>query len=302
MATTACNGAKNTGQLSCTPKKNVDAGIVLVYQTADDGTANKILSSDTIDSAYITALINNADKSKRWYPLMNLKTVIGERQDPTTQDIDGVSYNTKTGVRNYDGTIYGAGANPQLEGAINSRASIKDAYYKIDINGNLTGILDEDGNLLPIKIELGTLYSKYKEPTATEVQNVSIKFMVKESVKDSDLRTLDAQTITTDLLEIEGLKDVIGVSSAPSTTGFVLTAEMLYGSNPFALPAFSGALLADFVVYNVTTASAIVLTSVTEGADGVYTFLMPAQTSADVLTVDLSKDGFEMVTVDVTIP
>lgn len=302
MATNACsNGASNTGQPSCVPKKNVDAGIILVKQVADDGAVNKILSSDAVDASYVSALINNTDTSKRWYPVMNLKTVIGERAEPTTQDIDGVSFNTKVGTRTYDGMVYGAQANPQFEGVLNSFANGKYGYYKIDINGNLTGILNEDGDLIPIKIELGTLFAVYKEPTATEVQNVHLKFMVKESVKDSDLRTLDAQTITTDLLEISGLIDVTGVATSPSTTGFVLTNKVIYG-NPFVLPAFSGAVLADYVVYNETTTSAVVVTSVTEGADGVYTFVMPAQTSADVLTVTLSKVGFEMSPVTVTIP
>ena len=117
--------------------------------------------------------------------------------------------------------VYGAQANPQFEGVLNSFANGKYGYFKIDINGNLTGIINEDGDLIPIKIELGTLFSVYKEPTATEVQNVHLKFMVKESVKDADLRTLDAQTITTDLLEISGLIDVTGVATSPSTTGFM---------------------------------------------------------------------------------
>ena len=302
MATNACNnGAENTGQPSCVPKKNVDAGIVLVKQIADDGSVNKISASDAVDASYVSALINQSDKSKRWYPVMNLKTVIGERAEPTTQDIDGVSYNTKVGTRTYDGIVYGAFANPQFEGVLNSFANGKYGYYKIDINGNLTGIIDENGDLIPIKIELGTLYAIYKEPTATEVQNVHLKFMVKESVKDKDLRTLDAQTITTDLLEIAGLIDVTGVATSPSTTGFVLTNKVIYG-NPFVLPAFTGAVMADYTVYNETTTSAVVLTSVTEGADGVYTFVMPAQTSADILSVNLSKDGFEMDAVTVTIP
>jgi len=302
MASNDCgNGALNTGQPSCVPKKSVDAGIIFVNYLNDAGTVNFIPSGTTVDSTFVSGLINNADKSVRWYPAMNIKSVVGERADNVTQDIDGIAYNVKRGVRAYDGSFYGNFANPKFVKALESRASIQDAYFKVDINGNLTGIEDESGNVAPIKIQSSTLQVKYKEPTVTELQMVNLKFSVDESQNDSDLVTLDSQTVTTDLLSIAGLIDVTGVSTSPATTGFVLTTKLIYG-NPFALPAFSGAVLADFVLYNTTTSSSITATSVTEGADGVYTFVMPAQTSADEVTVDLSKDGFEMSTVTVTIP
>jgi hypothetical protein len=46
----------------------------------------------------------------------------------------------------------------------------------------------------------------------------------------------------------------------------------------------------------------VVITSVTESPDGTYTFVIPAQTSADVLTLNLQKDGFDMTALTVVIP
>ena len=299
MATDACNGALNTGQPTCVPRKNVDAGIILVPQVANDGTVNKILSSDVVDASYVTALINQTDKSKRWTPLMDLKTVIGERAENTTQDIDGVAFNVKQGIRAYDGSIFGNAGNPQLEGAIKSRANLRDAYFKVDINGNLTGNLDADGNLLPIKIEFGTLQALYKEPTSSEVQNVNIKFSIKESEKDSDMRTLGSATITADLLSISGVIDIQGVVTLPAITGFTLNAELIYG-DPFNLPAFSGALVADWVLTD-TVLGAIVPASAIEGVDGEYVFLATL-TSSNTIILTSSKDGFELAPITFVIP
>ena len=301
MATIDCkDGALNTGQPSCVPNDAVDVGIIFVNQLADDGTANKILSTDTIDASYVLALINNTDKSKRWYPVMDLKSIAGVRAENVTEDIDGVAKNITQGVRNYDAKMYGNFANPKFQGVLKSFANIKLAYYKIDVNGNLTANIGADGNYYPIKVENGTLQSVYNYASKATSQNIQLKFMVKETEQDANLITLDGNTITTDLTDISGLIDVFGVTSLPTTTSVVLTANLIYG-NPSALPKFEGAVLADFVVYNKTTSSGITPTSVVENTPGVYTFAFSAQTANDVITINLSKGGFEMKEVTATL-
>ena len=121
----------------------------------------------------------------------------------------------------------------------------------------------------------------------------------KESVKDSDLRTLDGQTITTDLLEITGLIDINAVATLPAITGMTLTAEVIYG-NPFSLPAYTGALISDWV-FTDTVLGVITPASVTEGADGVYVVLATF-TTTNTIIVTSSKDGFELASVTVVIP
>lgn len=300
MATDACNGALNTGQPSCVPKKGVDSGLFMVNQIANDGTANKIPFGTIIDAAYIEARINDTDESKKWFPVQDLKTVTGERAENVTQDIDGVSQNVKQGARNYNGTIYGNAGNPQMEGALKSRASIRDAYFKISLEGDLTGNLEAvSKDLLPIKIEFGTLKVLYKEPTASEVQNVNIQFSVKETEKDSNMRTLNAASITTDLVDVKGLIDVQGVVTLPAITGFTLNAELIYG-NPFALPAFTGALVADWVLTD-TVLGVVVPASAIEGADGEYVFLATL-TSTNTIVLTSSKIGFELEPITFVIP
>jgi hypothetical protein len=86
-----------------------------------------------------------------------------------------------------------------------------------------------------------------------------------------------------------------------STTGFSTELTYDYGT-AVTKQKFKGAVLADFTLYNETTTASVTITSVTEATDGNYDFVIPAQTSADVLTLSLSKDGFEMTDLTVTIP
>lgn len=309
MAQDACANALNTGQPNCVPIQKVDAGIILVNYLADDGTVNSIKKADTFDTAYVTALVNAGNvgsalsRSERWFPLMGLKTVVGERADNITEDIDGVSTNVKDGVRNYDAMIVGKAGNPQLLKALNSRASLRDAYFKVSLDGNLTGILDSvTGNINPIKIESSTLQNKLIDPTASTIQKVSIKFTVDVNEKDEDLRTLNSATISADLLDIMGLIDVVGAATSPTTTTVTLTTTFIYGDQ-FVLNPFKGAVLADFPVFNVTTSLAVVPASVIEtpADSGIYLFTYAAQTGSDVMTINLQKSGFEMDEVTFTV-
>jgi len=59
------------------------------------------------------------------------------------------------------------------------------------------------------------------------------------------------------------------------------------------LIAFSGAVSADFDLYNNTTAGTVAVTSAeTTPGSGNYTFTFAAQTTGDSLTLSIDKDGF----------
>ena len=100
---------------------------------------------------------------------------------------------------------------------------------------------------------------------------------------------------------MRGILDVNAVYSSISTTGFVMATTSDYGDVKTPL-VVKGLLLADFSLYNNTAAASVVITSVTESPDGTYTFVIPAQTSADVMTLTISADGFELQDTTITIP
>ena len=65
----------NTGLPSCYKALTLATGIFMTPTYGNDGTKNVIDTTDTIDDAYILAAINNADQSKRWFPLQKLNAV-----------------------------------------------------------------------------------------------------------------------------------------------------------------------------------------------------------------------------------
>lgn len=293
------------GQPSCVPSFGRDARIVFVQYLDNTGAVNSIKSTDVLDATFFENKINAGagssvlDASLRWNITETINNVTNERGDNVTEDIDGYAINVEEGVRTYDGTFYGAIANPVYVKSLKSMSCAQVGYFIVDVNGNVIGMENLlTGDLDPIKMKRSTLQVKYNPKTSSASQNINIKFAVAEGQEDGNLS--QAIVSLTDTLALRSLINVNGVSSAPATTGVVVTAKLSYGNYNNKI-AFEGAVLADFDVYNVTTASIVTPSAVTESPAGVYTFLYTVL-SADVLTIDLDKTGFVMGTVDVVTP
>jgi len=300
------DGVTPFGQPSCVPSFGRDSRIIFVQYLDNLGAVNSIKSTDVLDASFFEGKINAGagaslvDSSLRWNITETINNVVGERSENVTQDIDGIPLNVKQGVRNYDGTFYGAIANPTYVGALESMACSQMGYFIIDVNGNIIGMKnDTTGDLDPIKVQRNTLQVMYKFPTSTEVQNINIKFAVEENERDAELNYTPVTAV--DTLALRSLLSIEGVTSNPALTGADLTMSLAYGT-AFNGIAYEGALLADFTVFNVTQSSAVVITSVTETSAGVYAVLIPAVTSADVVRIDYAKVGFVMESVTFTAP
>lgn len=311
MAFCSCtDGIINFGQPVCIDSFDRLARIVFVSYLDSSGAVNSIKTSDftgdLLDSAYFTGKLTEADKSQRWYLTETINMVEPLREDNVTQDIDGILYNVSQGVKTFSGQFNGGVASPKYSGALKSLGCQQMGYFYFDVQGNIIGSWnDVTGELDPIKIQRNTFQIKYIEPTKTTVQGIQLKFMIGELENDADLSYVPASAISADLESLRSVIDVtIGAATNISTTGFKVTLKYVYGT-AFEKQAYTGAIVANFTLTEVTpTPGAIVITSVTESSTvpGLYTFVIPAQTSADVLSLDFTKSGFEADAVTVTIP
>jgi len=290
MGACPCNVSfGNTGKANCEPIQDVTAKLIFVRTFADDGTKNAIPVGTEVDDAYITARLNDPDVSKRWYPSRRLVSVEDVRGDNTTESIDGVDYITDKGQRTF------VGFSPKTDsvylGKIAQGECGQFSVFTVDKSNRIIGETSTDGlNLYPVAIEEGTYYTRLVKTTQATVQKTEIGFTYSILANDADLRMILA---TGDILGATGLLDVNAANSGESTTGFVSVLTLDYGYYGANL-AVVGWLLADFALYNVTQDTAVVITSVTEAPDGTYTFVIPAQTAADELTLTGVKDGFEL--------
>lgn len=297
------NASKNTG-LTAQKPFSVKFGFFLVPIFADDGTRNKILSTDTIDAAYLTARLNDTDASKRWYPVMNLKNVTDERADPSFESFtDNSRAITSLGLRTFVG--WKLSVEPKFIEKLEAFRCNRFGVYYVDACGALQGEVNADcTELYPIEVQRESFEPRLITATDAATEKVQITFDQAQPVADKDLMMIPADNITADLKEATGLIDVTASEAvAPTTTEVQLDLAADYGGFGAKIPV-EGWVLADFVAFNVTDDASVTLSSVTESASvpGRYTIVYPIQTAADVLRFTSSKDGFELAAFDIAIP
>ena len=288
-----CNsGLSNLGKPTCATVGSVAKKLIYVPIRKADGTKNYIDSGDVIDEAYITALINQADPSERWYFSPFIENVEDTKGDSTLESLNnGSSIFVAEGARTFTGMYIKEGST--FLGKLKSGKCIDFGVYTVDIDGSLTGAVSTDGTkLYPIAVDKETFNPVLMKATDTTVEKVSVTFEFSRAERDENLRSINASDISVNLLEYDGLLDAYLASSSITATSVDITVTTSYGSfgNPIKI---EGLVLADFALYNVTVDSAITPSLVTETTDGVYTITFPAATASDVVRVTLSKDGFD---------
>jgi hypothetical protein len=259
-----------------------------------DGVKNKIAAGTEINDAFLTARLNDSDKTKRWYPIPQLENTVEERADPTlfTNPSGAIEF-VKDGVKSFSSELRRRGA--EFKGQIETCECNELSFYAVDIDGRLRGLIEsiEDGSpdFFPIPIQPGSFYSKMVAATEDNPEHLTFNFQYEITVKDSLLRIYPGSLTTADLLGARGLFDVFSDVSDESTTTFTLDLRTIYTDGDNFKP--TGLVAGDFALYNVTDSLAVVITTVTESSPGVYDFVFPAQSAADVLRVTPTKNGYD---------
>lgn len=301
MATVCdCNvSLGNSGTPSCELIAGVTRNLILVPTFDDAGARNCIDTTATLDSAFFTALINQADASKRYFPFPSMENIEDVRADDITESFNsGNTAFIQNGVRTFTGLMIKKSTT--FLGKIENYRCTDISAFIITKDGAIVGNGAEADKLYPIKLDKETWSAMLIKTIDTAVQRIQLNFAFDQDENDSDLRMITDSETSIDVRTLSGLLDVNIDVTLPVATGFTATLTMDYGSQVTKKPV-KGLLLADFDLNEISPAPGpVTITSVTESADGVYDFLA-TMTSADVVELDLIKDGFEMTTESITI-
>ena len=290
---------------------------IIVPIIGSNGTANSIPAGTVLDKTFIEAKFNNSNALDRWYPFPILDTLAFADTVNDTQDVDGVSKNTGSETK---------GQITYMHTGKRGVAFLKHAYnatfdclgevgvFWVSVQGNVVGLKDGSRNLLPIDIETDTMSAQFKEQTDGTAPQVSVAFQYASFVNEGCLDYIDACNIEYSALKWSALapRQVVfeEVSNASQTT-IVFRANFInsgFGSkdpvNGLAKTDFSyddGTTTATF--YNVTDSASIVVSTLVQDVveKDQYTATFAAQTAADVIKIDLVKNGYNMPTSYVTL-
>lgn len=282
-------GLSNTGKPNCVTLQSVTSKLVLVPLKDSTGAKNYLDLATTINEATFTALINQADSSKRWFPLGLFENVEMAKADSTFEEApSGRKVFIKQGKRSFAGELWNE--TPQLLGKIQDNRCVDFGVYVVDVNGNLIGS-KVGTKLYPIPVDNESFEAKLMFATDSTAQKVMVAFDFYRLFDESTLWLVTADEASLDFNNLEGLLDVNMAFASITATGAVATLTLDYGTaiNPIKV---KGLVKADLALYNVTSSSSVTITTATENADGVYTLVFPSQTSASTLRLSLVKNGY----------
>ena len=309
----ACNACKcgvslySTGY-DCTPAQEVAYKLIAVQTYDSTGTRNAIPFSATLNQAYFDALINQTDKSKRWYPLPSMKNISDVRGDNKTFEFDDQSMEfLAEGSRKFTGMIpgvSGAGANsPQMKQLIENVRCGDYSFYIVSVKNQLIGNLSADGlSLEPIEIDEQSIVAQFVKKTNDAPQHLLVSFNWSQISSDSALRMFDCDEVGgANLMGLRGLVGICYELVDSQTTSLTVKLKSSFGT-PLSPILATGLVATDFVSYddaatskiwNETDQANVSITGVTESPAGTYELTFAAQDVSDVLILDAIKSGFD---------
>lgn len=292
---------KNSGQPTC---KGTNLAVprkpIMVPKYKADGTLNKITLPATLNQAYFTTLVNNVDRTQRWYPLPQfVNAEISKAESVYETFNDGSKIFVNEGVRSF--TAKFPNMQPQYISVLKSGNCNEMAVYFVDKNGSLQGLSNGTENeLYPFDLNANTFNAILNWATDTTATSVDFSFEFNTDMKDEDIRIIPAsEMVSVNLLNLEGLYDAkkTVVSTGQTSTVFKLYAESL---NQAKKVAITGLVVGDFSVFNVTDSAAVttgLTLTETVGTPGEYTLTYASQDVADVLRITPTKAGIDFTDV-----
>lgn len=286
-----CNaGLSNTGRPNCVPIQSVTSKLILVPLQANDGTLNGIDLSAPIPTW--SDLVNEVDASKRWFPTPGFENVELPKADSQFEEANsGRMVFLRQGKRSFSGELWAEDSSPTLLSKLQNNRCVDFGVYIVDVNGNLVGS-KVNGYLYPIPVDNPSFDPRYMFATDSTVSKIMVAFDFDRLFDEGTMYMITPTEAGINFNDLQGLIDV-NFTNQVETPNTDVTYDLVfdYGTayNPLQ---FIGAVLADFQLYNNTTASVVSLASVVENNDGNYTFTY-AFVTGDSYTLSVEKDGFD---------
>lgn len=283
----------NTGTPNCSQLIKKALGLGVLSIVANGGDLNRINLS-TLGSFSLDDLLSDADRTKRIYPITELRNVThpDEAEQYATDSAGG-----KIEVRDvvYRFACEKWEVSPVYVQKLKNGKCNRNGVFLFNADG-MVG-LRRDSYLYPIEIK--AYAPKYAHATDADPSKLMLSFDYAQNTNVGELWLISWEELGMTINDIKGLIDLnYTVVDAPvdggtnTTVGYSLTTDYGYG-NP-ETQNVEGLVTADFTAFNVTTGLSISLVSVVETPDTKYVFTMPSATTGDVVRISVATaSGFE---------
>ncbi len=250
-------GLANTGQEKC-PIASVTYGVIGVSIEDSDGNLNKIPAGTTLDAAYINGKLNEADPTKRWFPIQDLRNVTDVRNTSEFEtDSAGGIAKLRTGTRPFFGESWKS--SPQFLCKLQSWECSEFGLFVIDINnGMVVRSIDDSGDAYPLPVDQNSWDPLFVPAQDGNVQKVTIGFNWHSELNDCELKYIQASNFQLPLKSLRGLFDIEVTYTNANQFGVTADLKTQYGDYFSPIPD-TGVLLANVSLYYIDGATPIAI-------------------------------------------
>ena len=189
----------SAGQNGCMPQAGRDKFPVFVYMNGSDGTPNKIVPGTVLNQAWIVAKLNADDKRDAFYVLPEMYNIGEPSAENETEDIDNVPYPTGEETKQpWTWEHAKKDYNPGLKAVYDSLKCQDIGVFFITYDGAISGVSDGEGNLIPIKLEGGTLFATPKRAEKGVTAKLMVSMIEDELVNGANYDHIPAESIDYD--------------------------------------------------------------------------------------------------------
>lgn len=303
--------AYNPGMLSCVPVATRDAFKIYVSYYDSTGAINKVPAGTVINQAYITAKLNHTDPTVRWYITPKIENNTPAPAEMETESIGNQTFSTGEDIKQAETFEHvRKDANPALVAFYDSIACVTMGEFSISRSGQLKGMNDGEGNLIPKKLQDGSLNASYVPALPGQTQRIMVTRTDDELENDSFVDFIDVDQIAYSALKWRLLQPVELTPYILSATATAIVFKLqTTGSVGYKAPA-TGFVTADVVssdtgstgkVYNVTEDADVTGTLTYDATLQQYTFTYgTAVTVADEVVLAITKTKYHMQNVPIT--
>ena len=283
-------GLSNTGRPNCVPLFSVVSSMIQVPLTANDGTKNKI---DLTSLPTWSTLVNEADASKRWFPIPAFENVEVPKADSLFEEsASGRMAYLRQGKRSFSGELWADDSTPQFLGKLQKARCVEFGVYIVDVNGNLIGS-KEGTDLCPIPVDNDSWNPVFNFATDSTVQKIVLGFDFDRLYNDSSMYQINPTEAGIDFRTLEGLVDVtLTFSGSISVNSLTVKGAFDYGTAVNPIKYEGASLTTDWSISNESSGAVLFPTTVAESPAGTYTLTYASQTIGDSLKVSVAKEGF----------
>lgn len=299
MSTCVCGGRLGaTGIGSCVIQFYTTHNYILMPTYNETGAKNyiDISSPSTLGATIKTLSGSTTDPDKRLYPLPYAENITREKTERMTETPpSGNIYIVQDGLRKNSMDFYGKNAAFSFARELAKFGCTDMSYFAVDINGTIEGYLDDSDptKFYPFPMMQNSFDQMYRYATDTTVQALNLVFNLQRGFDETKIYYITSNDLGYPATDLRGLIPAVAVASSPSTTGVTVTVTEST-NNAIGQKFIEGLLSGAFIVYNVTGAVAVPVTSVTEASPGVYTLAYTAVTGVNAFRLTLTVPGYEI--------